>query len=373
MSKLGDFLEVLCRPSEPFHTLVAQIRHTRFDAQAQRASDASHPIGRRKIDTASNSTFVENLSVWIARPDCLRIESETSKRGKLRRELSVVSGQRTWVRDHEGHVESSSGGRHPVRDACSIERHFDRGRIRAFVAGLAWESQGEVETAGQHCVRVRAIPLPDGRLWPHWIPRGADEYEFHCDPRHAAILTIIARSQGTVFETNEVTSVEFDSDLRDELFTYSPGVGEPDVPPVPICESLTLAAAVKRMPFTVLTPARLPNPDHAQLDVMYHPPRTSAPRAYLMLNYRLSADGSWHDSRRSLWISQSAVPDPEDAQLEWESVEYAGRQLRLSDPGKIGMRVVALESAGTYVNMTSDVDRDGLLDLATSLVPAQSK
>lgn len=270
MSMLGDFFETLCSPSEPFRTLQAQIQHTRFDALAEHASDASDPIGRRKIGSASESTSVTNLAVWIARPDCLRIESVRSGRGKMQRELSVLNSQQTWIRDHEGHVESSTGIRHSVRDASSIKRHFDRARIRDFMAGLAWEAQGEVETAGQHCVRVRAVPLPDGQLWPHWIPHGADEYELHCDPRHAAILRIIARSQGMVFETNEVTSVEFDSDLRDELFTYSPGVGEPVAPPVPICESLTLAAAVKRMPFTVLTPARLPNQDHAQLDVMYH-------------------------------------------------------------------------------------------------------
>ena len=69
----------------------------------------------------------------------------------------------------------------------------------------------------------------------------------------------------------EVLEVTFDEPLESHLFTYEPAPGEQVGPKIPVVERLTLTAAVARMPFTVLVPTRVPDPEHSQFEVMHHP------------------------------------------------------------------------------------------------------
>jgi hypothetical protein len=369
MSKLGDFLESVCGPGDLYQTLQATIRHVRFTALAEQAGDSVHRIGRRKHVAAISSQKETTISVWMAVPDRLRIETEEVERGQLERSITVVNGQRSWVRDDQGHVETGSGSRQAAALACLIERHFDRGRLRDFLPALSLSATGDVVAAGSNCVRVRAIPRPDAQLWPHWIPYGADEYELHCEPRRGVVLSIIARRQGQPFEVNEVTEVAFDGPIDQTLFTHTPQAGEQATAPVPATERLSLAAAKSRVSFAVLVPARIPYVEHAHCEVLYRPPRINAPRASLTLYYRFSL-GHLPEDAPALWITQSGDAFPDDGQFEWEQVNYGGRQWRISDPGTDGMRIVRLEHAGTFVDLTSSLDRLKILDLAASLVPA---
>jgi hypothetical protein len=178
------------------------------------------------------------------------------------------------------------------------------------------------------------------------------------------LLSIHARFGGQVFEVSEATEVIFDEPLESDLFTYTPVVGEQVRPAETIVEHMTLEAAIRRMPFVVLVPARLPDAEHSQVDVMYHPSRRRSPWAHLSLMYRGS------EQYGSLWIYESDTPDPDSSQLEWERFEQEGKPMWISDPGNEGMRVLAFEQQGTHVKIWSDLDRGQLLDLAMSLVPA---
>jgi hypothetical protein len=177
------------------------------------------------------------------------------------------------------------------------------------------------------------------------------------------LLSIIGRHKGDVFEVSEVIDVTFDEHLDSALFTYTPDPGEIVRPADRIVERLTLPAAVARVPFTVLVPTCVPDPEHAQLEVCYHPPSLKSVREYLMLSYR-------GDSFGSLWLYESRTVDPDLEKLEWEKVDRPGLQMRVSDPGADGSRIVALEKQGTHVTVWSDLDRELLIDLAASLVPA---
>ena len=100
-------------------------------------------------------------------------------------------------------------------------------------------------------------------------------------------------------------------------------------------------------------------------EVMYHPPRIPSTRPYLALMYR------WDGREQSLWLQEAGTVDAELEKLEWETISRNGRELRLSDPDvEGGRRGVALEQAGTHVTIWSDIAREPLLDLASSLVPA---
>jgi hypothetical protein len=200
-------------------------------------------------------------------------------------------------------------------------------------------------------------------LWPHWLPAHADEYELHADPERGVVLLVAGKFEGVVFETDEVTEVAFDEPLDDGLFTYEPRRGEQVRPADPIVEQLTLAGAVARVPFAVLVPSRLPDPSHAVLEVMYHPPRVNGGRPHLTLMYR----GDGH-----LWLNQSYMP-ADLSEYEWEMVERDGRRMEISDPGaEAGTRIVRLEHLGTHVDIWSVLDRERLLDLAASLAPTSS-
>ena len=372
MGMLGDFLEAVYGPADRFRTVRAVVRQWQDPAALARASGAEEPpTGRRKPTAGSRANAARQEAthrVWLGGPDQVRVEETRHRDGVVESALTVVGGGRWWRRDHQGHVEAGeqgerqrARGRRPGLNLTDVERHFFPSALREYFAGLALEPLGAVRTAGRECLRVRAVRRPDGRLWPHWLGFGADEYELHADPERGVLLLVASRCRGEVLETNEVSEVAFDEPLADDLFTYNPRLGEQVRPPDMITEHLTLAAAAARMPFTVLVPTRVPEGKGVRTEVMFHPPRLNSPRPYLTLMYM---------GEDYLVVNQSATPAQLD-EWEWESVERGGRRLEISDPGPgKGKRLVRLEHLGTHVDIWSDLDRERLLDVAASLALA---
>lgn len=369
MSKLGDFLEVVYGPSDGFKTVRASIRESRNRKLAESARSGRPVMGRRKVQSDSAVQIDEtHLQVWIELPDRSRIEKERRDGKRVRSDLTIVNGERSWECDDQGHVVEShealkKHGR-GVAGATRVDRYFSHASLREFFVSLSLEELGTVRTAGHDCTRLRAILRPGGSLWPHWLPSGADEYTFDVLPARGFVLAIQAFCDGELFETNEVTEVTFDEPIDSGLFTYTPAYGEQIRPPTPIVEHLSLEAAARRMPFTVLVPKDVPNADHAQLEVMYHPSRLPSTRPSLGLMYR------WPGMELNLWLDEAATADPDLDEFEWEQIVRNGRTLRLSDPNVDGCyRYVAFEQSGTHVTIWSDIAREPLLDLAASLVP----
>ncbi|HEV3146274.1 MAG TPA: hypothetical protein VGZ47_20470, partial [Gemmataceae bacterium] len=289
MSKLGDFLEAVYGKEQRFTTVRAAIRQWRNRDLADNALGGNRTVsGRRRVQPVSTSSVEElDVSIWLALPDRARIER---RRGGQFVDLTVVNSIEWWKRDHEGHVETSGKGKRSSPSLSDAERHFDRKSLREFFVELDLEQVGVTETAGQDCVRIRATPRPDGSLWPHWLPYGADEYEFRADPAHGALLSIIAHCNGEMFERSEVSEVAFNESLDPFLFHYTPEPGEQVRLADPIVVHLTLDAAIAQMPFTGLVPTRLPDPGHVQMHVMYDPPSLRSPRSQLTIMY------SWFDA-----------------------------------------------------------------------------
>src|SRR5262249_29798657 len=139
-----------------------------------------------------------SLSIWISPPRRFRIEKSYKSEEQLERSLIVVNGDRWWSRDHQGHVETNDASqqqaqRRPTPGLIDIERHFDQALLREYFVGLSLQQTGSVQTAGRSCIQLRAVPRPGAQLWPHWLPYGADEYEFHADLERGILLYVAGR------------------------------------------------------------------------------------------------------------------------------------------------------------------------------------
>jgi hypothetical protein len=368
MSRLGEFLEVVFGATDQFHTLQASIRRWRNCRVLEDARRTEKPARGRRKAVGENSEPIEQtaVSVWMTLPDKIRVEESRRRGENVTTSLEIVNANRSWELDGEGHVEVDTKERRHAGSLPVVDRHFNRALLRQFFVSLDLEPLGDTRTAQQDCIRIRAVPRPEGHLWPHWLPYHAQEYEFHGDPKRGLILSIVARHGGQISEVIEVTEITFDQPIKDEMFRYEPVGGEQVREKDPIVERLTLESAISRMSFKVLVPTRLPDPAHSQLEVMYHPSRMRSPRAYLSFMYRGS------DAYEHLWINQGQTPDPDLAEFEWEPITRGGQELRISDPGAEGTRIVTFEQAGTHVSIVSDLDHEALLDLASSFCPASS-
>lgn len=367
MSQLGDFLGTLCGPADRFRTVRAVIHHRQDKSASERALAANRPAGRRRESGTEPSApviWTSTLRVWADGKHRARVEETRHRDGIVESSLTVVNESRWWKRDFQGHVEEGatrSRGR-PGPSLTDLERHFSPALLRQCLAGLTLESLGAVRVADRECLRIRAVPRPDGHLWPHWLGFGADEYELHADPELGGVLFVGSSFRGTELETSTVTEVAFDEPLPDTLFVYEPRPGEPVRPADTLVEHLTLAAAVARAPFTVLVPTRLPEGYRdGHSESLFHPTRINGPRSHLTLLYF---------GPEFLSVRQSSTPDSRD-DYEWEVVERNGRRVEISDPGPgAGQRVLRLEHSGTHIEIRSDLSREQLLDMAVSLEPA---
>ncbi len=372
MSALGDFPEAIYGQSDGYRTLRASLRHWRNRELAEYAGSSRPAIGKRRTPKPAAHGDESLLSVWIQWPGRLRVETEKRDGESVRSYLAIVDGDRSWVRDDRGRVEESADKAQKISRAVAsetaVDRHFSHASLREFFVSLALEAVREIRVAGHNCVRLRAQIRPGGRLWPHWLPAGADEYTLDVLPGRGVVLAIEARRDGTVFEVNEVTAVAFDEPLDESLFHYVPTSGDQLRPAEPVVEHLSLDAAVRRVPFVVLLPKEVPDADHVQLEVMFDSSRDPSSPPHLMLMYR------WNGRAQSLWLNEAATADPDLEDFDWEPISRHGHEMRLSDPDVAGgRRVVALEQSGTHVTIWSDIAREPLLDLAASLTATTDK
>jgi hypothetical protein len=358
MGKLGDFLEVVYGPAEGFRTVRASVHHWR-----KRVPKPSRH-GKKRASADQRAEIAEDeISVMIARPDKVRVEGTRQRGCGTPSFLTIVNGKNGWEVDDQGHVEIYNADEGRTPSLSDIDRHFNRAMLRQFFVSLDLQEVGGVRAADRDCVRLRAVPRADRPgLWPHWLPPGADEYEFHADPARGVVLAIIARYAGNVFAINDVTEVTFDEKIDESLFNYTCLAGQQARPADTIVERLTLDAAAARVAFTVFVPTRLPDPGRAQCDVLYHPARMRSPREEVSLMYRGSRQ------YEHLWIVESATPDPEHSELEFEPVSREEREFQLSDPGIEGTRILTFQQQGTQIAITSDLPCEQLLDLACSFV-----
>jgi hypothetical protein len=149
MSILGDILEILFGPHDPFKTVRATVRHwTNPDLVENVTGPGRTIMGRRKTSAKDGSIpriREKTLSIWINRPDRTRIEEQQQVEERIETSLRVVNDKRWASRDFEGHVEMGDVGTTRIGKKIGVpltdaERHFDPDLIRKIIENVALES-----------------------------------------------------------------------------------------------------------------------------------------------------------------------------------------------------------------------------------------
>ena len=194
MGQLGDVLEVLFGPDDRFHTVRATIRHWLNHDLARKVDGKGRSgvwpqEGRRRKRTRS-------AEVLHFHPDDLAqpagiCPDRRAPRGRRRpRDQAHRDRRRPPLGMRLRGPCGGERGRASESEGVRLRRHrhqrgpsFQPSTDPALLQELTLESLGLVRTAGRDCVRLRAVLRPGARsLWPHWLPKEADEYEFHVDP-----------------------------------------------------------------------------------------------------------------------------------------------------------------------------------------------
>ena len=359
MSLLGEFLESFYGSGSLPQTIWAQVRRERLKTNTGKLS-RRRPIGREKRRTTESKTHFD-LKFWARMPDMVREDQTRVEDGTTESTVEVSIGNQRLKRVADGSVEIAEEPRRGNRDGDSLpidfRRHFDRRLIRRLFASLTLEHTGECQIAGRDCVRIRAVPISADKIWPHWLPTQADEFEFAADLEFPSLLSIRANLEGHSFETFEVVQVAFNGTIDDSVFDVQPLSGKQMRDAVPVVQRTTIEAAIGMVPFTVVLPKM--RPEFGECDVHYEPARGKLPES-LGINYRGASN--------RFWFHLCAELDPEaHDRLEWEEIEFAGRLFQLSDPEVDGaLSILVFKQDGTWVEIVSDLARDDLLVIAAS-------
>jgi outer membrane lipoprotein-sorting protein len=367
MSELGDLLELMHGATGRYASLRATIRewtHLERTGQAvERHMQALEAGGRgnRMVsygypgsDELQPEVHETVMKLWLASPETWRLERHG---GQVEEQLVVTDGEHCWSYSPSyGAIVNPAGGA-----TYGFEHLTDPSLL---LGRLDLEPMGRTTIAGRDAVHVRATDRH--REWhsPGGLPEWATHHELDVDFERGVLLRCGSFFDGEEFLTYEVTEVAFDETFPADTFVFAPPPGEEILDPeaaFPHGQEMTIEEAARLADFTVLIPRRIP--EGAELRVHYSPgwARNDQP-PMVWLNY-------WFESaRHSLAFGQSGDDRHLLSSLSWEQLEHDGQELRVSD--QHGQRLLALERAGTYVVVQSDLDRETLIEIALSLEPA---
>jgi len=185
------------------------------------------------------------------------------------------------------------------------------------------------------------------------------------------VLRQASSFEGEEFFASEITEIAFDEELPDELFTFS-------VPPGETLRSaltdrgewVSLEEAVRRTPFTVWAPSRVPEGFRLRVRLVPSFLADDTPGS-VQLVYSPD-DGAHH-------LSLNEVPAGTfgDADLygDYEARWHEGLAYRVQQAGQEGLwsqTAVLAERDEVSIGLTSDLPVDTVLEIAASLVPARS-
>ena len=92
------------------------------------------------------------------------------------------------------------------------------------ISGLWMEAMGQMKYIGRAAILVRGEPIEEEDSDWYWWD-GADEYQMLVDAERGILLRIGVFRNGEEFAGAEVTSIEFDRPIPDEIFRFTPPSG----------------------------------------------------------------------------------------------------------------------------------------------------
>lgn len=376
MSGLGDLLELLHGARQRWQTVRLVVRRWYEPERGRSAMERGAEQARARgggvsiLVTGSPRTSEEEAEIPKASESLSRLWLDPgSDRVRMERSdphgdfYSVRVGERWWsyhpiwgATTNEGDLTARIGG------PGEVEALLDPALL---LGSLDFETIGERTGAGRDGIVVRATPraLDDSQRLRPYLPEGADDFELLVDVERGIVLRLEARLDGEPFMIIELIEVQFDETFAEEVFVFQAPPGEQvrshrDVYARP--EGVSIEEAVRRAPFTVLAPRRLP--EGWAFNVLYAPGRDRPPAEPSVVMYLKDPTGL-----HQLRILQQAEPLPDS--LDWVGVDIDGERLFVWEPqGRLNSDIEAkLQRGGTHARLTGDVDRTTLLEIANSL------
>jgi len=180
---------------------------------------------RRRSPGPAGPTGRSQLELWLDARGRVRLERRWEVDGASERLVTLTAiGERLrgWTDHDRSHdlvrgTPLRPGGRWPAPMAGDAECVFLPAQVRKIVGALVLTEVGDAVVAGRAVVDVVARER-DGRLWPHWLPPGADDYLLAFDLEHGHLLRTAARSGGREFGIREVVSVAYGDDIPAAVF-----------------------------------------------------------------------------------------------------------------------------------------------------------
>ncbi len=376
MSRFGDLLELLHGVRQRWQTVRLVVRRWHDLERGQRAmergADKARARGagvailragspRSSEEDAKGPKAYESISrLWLdPGHDQVRVE-RSDEHGDF---YSVRVGERWWSYNPTwGATSNEDDPSVRIGGTDEVAALLDPALL---LGSLDFEIIGERTGAGRGGIVVRATlrELEDPHRQGHYLPEGADDFELLVDVERGILLRLEARLDAGPFMIIELIEVYFDETFRDEVFVFQAPPGEQvrshrDVYAPP--EGVSVEEAVRRAPFTVLAPRRLP--EGWQLNLLYTPGRDRPPAAPSVVMHLKDPTGL-----HQLRILEQA--EALDDSLDWVEVDFEGDSIFVWQPkGRLDGEIEAkLERHGTHARLTGNLDRATLLEIAHSL------
>jgi len=205
------------------------------------------------------------------------------------------------------------------------------------------------------------------------LGEGADEYELEVDAERGVLLRVEARLNGLPFSILEAVRITFDEPISPETFTFEApsgqavqqihgsGRSEFDLP---------IHEAVRRSPFGIFIPARVPDDWTLRVTFVEGMERPDIPTS-VVVSYRS------RDATAGLMIIETAHdgpldvaegPDTPAAEEIFRNGQRMHARARTSEWGE--SQITLTQDLTTIVMSSRELDVDALATLASSLVPA---
>jgi len=318
VSELGDVLELLHGARYRYRTIRATILQ-RYDQELglralERFSDADH---RDLIDPRELGASETVTHVWLEPPGRIREESVDG----ARRSLAIQDGERWWIYDEEGYVDSNEDD---LRVGTSIARSAELLFNPAPLIGvLRLELLGRDTVAGRPVRLVRGVPRREARrLSTFRLDFDADEIELAVDLERGLLLRRTLRIDGGDYAVLEVRELELDATFPGD--TFRPRADARRRQHVR-AEELTVEEAASRASFPVWAPAALVE---WELEARYYP-GDKAGQEPESVHFHL-----WRAAGHQIHVEQTAAEtvDRSSRSHAWKLLERAGERFDVIEP-----------------------------------------
>lgn len=185
--------------------------------------------------------------------------------------------------------------------------------------------------------------------------------EILVDQERGAVMKMTMMIDGVLAYSGQLSEVEFDPEVGEEIFNSGPPPGEPLLSYAEFEAYVrpTVAEAAERASFPLLVPSHIHGPLEPQ--TAYRP---AGPNREELVTLHYGVAGG------VLSLFESAAVDDSPSGGDWERLDHHGQVVHVKEPDGEEWRRVVVQSHGTRVHIAGQLGRQEMLDVVSSLKPA---